>query len=115
MRWLMSWILNAAILMLLPHILSSVRLAHWSTALWAALVLSGLNTLVRPVLVWLTLPVTILTLGLFLLVIHGLTFWLAARFVPGFEVSGFGSAMLAALLYSVLSTLITAIVLRRNA
>ncbi len=114
MRILLVWALNTVILMMLPTLLSSVRVADWGTALLAALLISLLNTVLRPILVLLTLPVTVLTLGLFLLVINGLTFWLAARFMSGFDVTSLGSAMLAALVYSVLSTVIAAIVLRRN-
>ena len=75
--------------------------------------LALVNTLIRPVLVLLTLPITLLTLGLFTLVINGLLFWLVASFVHGFAVAGFWSAFLGALVYSVVSTALTWLVFRR--
>ncbi len=112
MRVLFGWALNAAVLMLLPYALPAVQIQSFGTALLAALVMGLLNTLVRPVLVILTLPVTILTLGLFLLVINGLSFWLAAQFLPGFEVTSFGWAIIAAVVYSILSSLVASVLLR---
>jgi putative membrane protein len=84
----------------------------FTVALIAALVLGLVNTLVRPILVLLTLPVTIITLGLFILVINGLMFWVVANFVSGFYVASFGTAMLAALLYSVISWALSALILK---
>jgi putative membrane protein len=74
--------------------------ASFSAALWAAFVLGLLNTLVRPLLVLLTLPVTLLTLGLFLFVINALMFWWAASLLEGLNVAGFGAALIGSLLYS---------------
>lgn len=112
MRVLFGWALNAAVLMLLPYVLPAVQIHGFVTALLAALIISLLNTLVRPVLVILTLPVTILSLGLFLLVLNGLSFWMAAQFLPGFEVTGFGWAVIAAIAYSILSSLVASVLLR---
>ena len=69
-------------------------------ALIAALVLGLLNTLVRPLLVLLTLPVTLLTLGLFLFVINALMFWAAGSMLDGFHVAGFGAALIGSIVYS---------------
>ena len=80
------------------------------SALVAAAVIGLLNMLVRPVLVLLTLPVTVLTLGLFLLVINALVFWMAGSILAGFAVAGFGAALLGALVYSLLGVLIDAVV-----
>lgn len=104
MRLLLLWLVNALSLLALPYILSSVSVASFYIALIAALVLGLLNTLIRPVLVLLTLPITILTLGLFTLVINALLFWFVASFVAGFQVAGFWSAFWGALAYSVISS-----------
>ena len=99
----LTWLINAAALMALPYLMHSVTVTNVGTALIAALVLGLVNTLIRPVLVLLTLPVTFLSLGLFVLVINALLFWLVATLVDGFHVAGFWSAFLAAILYSVIS------------
>ncbi len=103
---LARWIINAAALLLVAYLCPGVSVESFLTALIAALVLGLVNAVVRPLLVILTLPVTLLTLGLFLFVINALLFWLVAELVPGFRVSGFGAALLGSILYSVI-TLIT--------
>ncbi len=114
MRLLLTWIINAAALMALPYLMHSVTVTDIGTALIAALVLGLVNTLIRPVLVLLTLPVTFLSLGLFILVINGFLFWVVAQMVGGFHVEGFLSAMLAAILYSVISWALSTLLLRKN-
>jgi putative membrane protein len=114
MRLLLTWIINAAALMALPYLMHSVTVTDIGTALIAALVLGLVNTLIRPVLVLLTLPVTFLSLGLFILVINGFLFWVVAQLVGGFHVAGFLSAMLAAILYSVISWALSTLLLRKN-
>lgn len=109
MRLLLSWIINAAALFALPYLMQSVRVDSLGAALIAALVLGLVNALIRPVLVLLTLPVTVLSLGLFILVINGLMFWLVAHLIGGFHVAGLGSAILAALLYSIISWALSAL------
>ncbi len=103
MRILLVWCINAASLLLLPMIMPAVHVASFGTALVVAVVLGLLNAVLRPVLIVLTLPINVLTLGLFILVINGLMFWLAANFLAGFTVSSFGWAIGAALLYSLIS------------
>ena len=93
-------------LLLVANLYSGVTVASFGAAMVAALVLGLLNTLVRPLLVLLTLPVTLLTLGLFLFVINALMFWAAAGVLGGFHVSGFGAALLGSLIYSVLGIVI---------
>ena len=100
------WILNAAALLLVAYLYPGVQVATFTAALIAALVLGLVNAVVRPILVILTLPVTILTLGLFLFVLNALLFWLVAEVVGGFNVSGFVGALIGSLLFSVI-TLIT--------
>jgi len=113
MRLLLIWLINTIALFVLPLILQSVQIDSFTTALVAALVLGLINTLIRPILILLTLPVTVLTLGLFILVINGLMFWAASDLVQGFQVAGFSSAVLGALLYSVISWLLSAIFIRK--
>jgi putative membrane protein len=112
MRLLVTWLINAAALFALPYLMQSVRVENFRTALVAALVLGLVNVLIRPVLVLLTLPVTVLTLGLFIFVINGLLFWAVANFVGGFQVAGFWSAIGAAILYSLISWALSALILK---
>ncbi len=113
MRLLLVWLINAAALFMLPYLMPSVRIESFGTALIAALVLGLVNTLVRPLLFVLTLPVTVVTLGLFILVLNGLMFWLATRFVGGFSVAGLWPAMWAALAYSLISWALSALLLKK--
>jgi putative membrane protein len=103
---LARWIINAAALLLVAYLYPGVAVDSFTAAMIAALVLGLVNAVVRPLLVILTLPVTLLTLGLFLFVINALLFWLVAELVPGFGVSGFGGALLGSILYSLI-TLVT--------
>ncbi|MDB5949029.1 MAG: hypothetical protein JWR65_884 [Massilia sp.] len=114
MRLLLTWIINAAALMALPYLMHSVTVDSIGAALIAALVLGLVNTLIRPVLVLLTLPVTFLSLGLFILVINGFLFWVVAQMVGGFHVAGFLSAMLAAIVYSVISWALSTLLLGKD-
>jgi len=114
MRLLVTWLINAAALMALPYLMNSVTVSSIGAALVAALVLGLVNTLIRPVLVVLTLPVTVVSLGLFILVINALLFWLVANVVEGFHVAGFWSAFLAAILYSVISWALSTLLLEKN-
>jgi putative membrane protein len=100
MKMIVRWMLLAAALLLVAHLYPGVQVASFTSALVAALVLGLFNTLVRPLLVLLTLPVTLLTLGLFLFVINALMFWSAAGVLDGFNVTGFAAALIGSLLYS---------------
>jgi len=111
MRLLITWLINAAALFALPFLMDSVRVDGFVTALVAALVLGLVNTLIRPLLVLLTLPVTVLTLGLFIFIVNGLMFWAVASFVDGFQVAGFWSAVGGALLYSIISWALSSLIL----
>ena len=97
---LIRWCLLAAVLLLIAHLYSGVEVRSFSAALGAALVLGLLNAVVRPVLVVLTLPVTLVTLGLFLFVINALLFYSAAWLMDGLNVTSFGAALVASLIYS---------------
>ena len=111
MRLLAAWLINAVALLALPWLLPSIHVASFTTALWAALVLGLVNTLVRPVLLLLTLPVTLLTLGLFIFVINGAMFLLAAWLLEGFAVDGLWAAVLGSTAYSVVSWVLTRLLL----
>lgn len=100
MKLIARWFLLAAALLLVAHLYAGVSVAGFGSAMVAALVLGLLNTMVRPLLVLLTLPVTLLTLGLFLFVINALMFWTAASVLAGFSVSGFPAALIGSLIYS---------------
>jgi putative membrane protein len=114
MRLLLTWLINAAALMALPYLMHSVAVTNLGAALIAALVLGLVNTLIRPVLVLLTLPVTVLSMGIFILVINALLFWMVAHWVDGFEVAGFWSAFLAAILYSIISWALSTLLLNQD-
>jgi putative membrane protein len=100
MKLLVKWLLYAAALLAVAHLYDGVVVRSFSAALVAALVIGLLNSIVRPVLVVLTLPVTVLTLGLFLFVINALMFYWASALLSGFEVRSFSAALLGSLLYS---------------
>ena len=100
MKIIVRWLLLAAALLLVAHLYPGVSVASFGSAMIAALVLGLFNTLVRPLLVLLTLPVTLITLGLFLFVINALMFWAAAGVLSGFHVNGFAAALIGSVLYS---------------
>jgi putative membrane protein len=106
MKLLLKWLLSAAALLLVAYLYSGVQVQSFTSALIAALVIGLFNAVLRPVLVVLTLPVTLVTVGLFLFVINALMFWAAAGVLDGFHVTGFGAALLGSLIYSVLGLLI---------
>ena len=112
MRWVVVWLINTAALFALPYLVSSIAISSFGAALLAALILGLINALIRPVLVLLTLPVTLLTLGLFIFVINGLMFWLVSSLVPGFHVAGFWAAVGGALLYSIISWALSTLLLK---
>ncbi len=106
---LLIWLLNAVALLAVAYLLPGIAVASFGSAMIAALVLGLLNTIIKPILVFLTLPITILTLGLFLLVINALVFWFAGSILSGFKVNGFWWAMIGALLYTVISGLLSTV------
>ena len=115
MRLLLAWLINTAALLALPYLMSSIRVDSFASALIAALVLGLINTFIRPILILLTLPATLLTLGLFIFVINGLLFWAVGSWVEGFRVAGFWSGVGGAILYSIISWALSAILLRHDA
>ena len=105
-KLLVKWGLSAVALMFLAYLLPDIVVKSFGSALLAAAVIALLNSIVRPILIVLTLPVTVVTLGLFLLVINALMFWLAGSMLSGFEVSSFWWALAGAIVYSLLSMVV---------
>jgi putative membrane protein len=114
MRILLAWFINAVALFALPYVFPWVSVDTFWTALVAALVLGLINTLIRPVLVLLTLPVTVVTLGFFIFVINGLLFWWVGSFIDGFHVGGFWSGIFGAIVYSLISWLLASLLLHKK-
>ncbi len=110
MRLILLWILNALALLAVAYLLPGIHVDGFIGALLAALVLGLINALIRPLLILLTLPITVLTLGLFILVINGLLFWFVGSVLQGFEVSGFWVGVMGALLYSILSSVFSLLI-----
>ncbi len=106
MKLVAKWLLSAAALLAVAYLYSGVEIKSYSSALIAALVVGLFNSVLRPLLVILTLPVTVVTLGLFLFVINALMFWSAAGILEGFNVRGFGAALIGSLIYSALGIVI---------
>lgn len=111
MKLLIVWLLNALALLAVAYFVPNIHVANFTTALVAALVIGLVNMLIKPILVILTLPITILTLGLFILVINGLLFYAVGNWLQGFEVKTLFAGIVGALVYSVLSWLLAAIVI----
>jgi len=112
-RLLLVCLINALSLLAVPYVLPSVSVGSFYAALVTALLLGLVNTLIRPLLVLITLPISILTLGLFTLVINALLFWFVASFVEGFHVGGFWSAFWGAIVYSLISSAASWLLLSR--
>ena len=112
MKLLLVWLINALALIAVAYLMPGVAVSSFGAALVAALVLGLINAAVRPVLVLLTLPVTLLTLGLFILVLNGLLFWMVGTWLEGFEVAGFWSGVFGAILFSLVSWALSALVLK---
>jgi len=108
MKIFIRWLLLAAALLLVAQLGVGVSVAGFGSAMIAAFVIGLFNTLLRPILVLLTLPVTLLTLGLFLFVINALMFYFAASVLQGFHVTGFVAALIGSLLYSLCGLVVDA-------
>ncbi len=111
MRLLLVWLVNTVSLIAVAYLMPSISVASFWTALVAALVLGLVIAVIRPILVILTLPATILTLGLFIFVINGLLFWFVGSFIEGFVVEGFWAGFFGAIVYSLVSWLLSALVM----
>lgn len=106
MSFIINWLLSAIALYIVAQIVPGVTLSDFGTAMFAAVVIGLLNAVVKPVLMILTLPINILTLGLFTFIVNALVFMLAGSLTPNFRVDGLGSGILGSLLLAVISTLL---------
>lgn len=113
-KLIIGWVLNALALMGVTYIVPGIQVASFTTALVAALVIGLVNMLIKPILVVLTLPVTILTLGLFIFVINGILFWAVGHFLDGFSVQTVMAGIIGAVVYSVISWILSAIVIDKD-
>ena len=112
MKLILKWLLSAASLLGVAYIYPGVVVGSFGAAMMASFVIGLFNMVLRPVLVLLTLPVTLITLGLFLFVINALMFWAASGVMAGFYVRGFGAALLGSLIYSAFGLVIDSFVER---
>jgi putative membrane protein len=111
LRLLLVWLVNAVALIAVAYLMPSISVSSFGAALIAALVLGLINAVVRPALFLLTLPVTILTLGLFIFVLNGLLFWMVGSWLEGFHVGGFWAGVFGAIVFSLVSWLLSTLVL----
>ncbi len=114
LKILLVWLVNALSLLTVAYVMPGIAIASFGTAMVAALVLGLVNAVLRPVLILLTLPATILTLGLFIFVINGLLFWLVGTYLQGFIVTGFWPGVFGAIVYSVVSWALASVLLPRG-
>jgi len=114
LKLLLRWAVNGLVLLAIPYLLESVKVDSFYAALIAALCIGLVNALIRPILILVTLPINILTLGLFTFVINALLFWFVASFVKGFYVAGFWAAFWGALVYSLCSALASLLLFGRQ-
>lgn len=113
-RWIIKMLLNGAALLLISNWFDSIYVANFTVALWAILILGMVNTVIRPILLFFTFPLQVLTIGLFWFVINAVTFALTAYFIDGFEVGpwpdNIGTVIVAAALMSIFGYLIEVVV-----
>lgn len=107
---LIRWLITTLAILAVPYLISGVRVESFGSAMLTAAILGILNALVRPILIILTLPLTILTLGLFILIINALLFELAGALVPGMYVASFWSAFFASIIVSIVSWVLNSVV-----
>lgn len=105
--WFLRWILNTLVLMLVAYLVPGVTFSGFWSALITSAIFGLVNAIIRPIMIVLTLPINILTLGLFTLVINALMFWLTSAIVKGFEVANFAAAFWGALVYWLIITVIS--------
>lgn len=106
MSFVLNWLINAAALYVATWLIPGVAVTGTAALLLAALVIGLVNAVVRPVALLITLPITVLTLGLFYFVLNGLMLWLAAALTPGFRLDGLWAAVLGALVMSIVATVL---------
>ena len=114
MKLLIGWLLNALALLGVAYLIPDIHVSSFMSALIAAAVIGLANMLIKPILLILTLPVTIITLGLFIFVINGVLFWLAGYFLQGFDVKTITAGIIGAIVYSIISWILTAVLVDKK-
>ena len=114
MKLLAGWLLNALALLGVAYLVPGIHVQNFLIAAIAAVVIGLANMLIKPILVIFTLPVTIITLGLFIFVINGILFWGVGHFLQGFEVNTLKAGIISAFAYSVISWILSAIVIEKD-
>jgi putative membrane protein len=114
MKWLFAWVLNAVSLLAVAYFIPDIHVASFMMALIAAALIGLANVLIKPILSILSLPITILTLGLFIFVINGLLFYGVGNFLQGFEVATLKAGIIGSIAYSVISWLLSAILIEKD-
>jgi putative membrane protein len=114
LRLLIHWLLSALALIIVARVVPGFYMRGFGTALWAAIIIGLINATLGALLKLITLPLTVLTLGIFWLVINALMLWLATAFVPGFHVSGFGAAFVGAVVLMLVNMLFRALLPKRS-
>ena len=114
MKLLIGWLLNALALLGVAYFVPGIHVSSFMAALIAAAVIGLVNMLIKPILLILTLPVTIITLGLFIFVINGILFWLVGNLLDGFEVKTLIAGIIGAIVYSIISWILSAIVIDKK-
>jgi len=115
MRFVLQWLVSGLAIIITAYLLPGVSVAGFFAALVTALVIGLINAIIRPILILLTLPLNILTLGLFTLVINALLIMLAAAFVPGFAVRGFWWALLFGIVLAIVNFALSPLLTSANA
>lgn len=106
-NFVIKWFVNVVALLIVVKIIPGIKVDRWQTAIFSALMLGLVNAILRPLVILFTLPLNILSLGLFTLVINGFMFYLVSKLVPGFTVNGFWNAFWGALFFSIISFLLS--------
>ena len=114
MKLLIGWLLNALALLAVAYLVPDIHVSNFMSALIAAAVIGLANMLIKPILLILTLPVTIITLGLFIFVINGILFWLAGYFLQGFDVKTITAGIIGAIVYSIISWILSAVLVDKK-
>ncbi len=114
MKLLIGWLLNALALLAVAYFLPDIQVSNFMSALIAAAVIGLANMLIKPILLILTLPVTIITLGLFIFVINGILFWLAGYLLQGFDVKTITAGIIGAIVYSLISWILSAVLIDKK-
>ncbi len=114
MKLLIGWLLNALALLAVAYLVPDIHVSNFMSALIAAAVIGLANMLIKPILLVLTLPVTIITLGLFIFVINGILFWIAGYFLQGFDVKTITAGIIGAIVYSIISWILSAVLVDKK-